>query len=95
MFLKNITRLCNSFDSAGVCLECDIGDGDNNMWHIKAILRDLLVSAPSICILLDKFYIVYINQWNIKNRQYVVNMKAIGVVVMTQSAITFPLPGSR
>ncbi len=32
---------------------------------------------------------------NIENRQYVVNMKAIRVVVMTQSVITFPLPGSR
>ncbi len=47
--------------------------------NLKAILRDLLISAPSIYILLNKF--------SIKNRQYLVNMKAIGVVVMTQSAI--------
>ncbi len=31
----------------------------------------------------------------IENRQHLVNMKAIGVVVMSESAITFPLPGSR
>ncbi len=61
---------------------------------VKAILRDLLISAPSIYILLNKFSTVNINRKNIKNRQYLVNIKAIGVVVMTQSAIIFPLPGS-
>ncbi len=56
-------------------------------FKFKTILRDLLISAPSIYIFLWYIYI--------KNRKYLVNMKAIGVVVTTQSAITFPLPGSR
>ena len=38
--------------------------------------------------------ILYImNQQNIDDKKYVVNMKAIGVVVMTESEITFPLLG--
>ncbi len=31
----------------------------------------------------------------IENRQYLVNMKAVGVVVTTSSAVTFPLPRCR
>ena len=42
----------------------------------------------------NKFSIVYINQENIENRQYLVNMKAIGIVIMTESAISFPFPGN-
>ena len=30
----------------------------------------------------------------VENRQYDVNMNAIGIVVVTESAITFPVPGS-
>ena len=41
------------------------------------------------------FSVVYINQQNIENRQYLVNLKATGAVVMTKSEIMFPLPGSR
>ena len=44
-------------------------------------------------ILPNKYSIIYINQWNIAIRQYVANMKATGVVVMRECAITFPLPG--
>ena len=63
--------------------------------ELKAIAQDLLRGAPSIYIFRTKFCLFYINRKNIENRQYVVNMKAKGVVVMTESAITFPLPGSR
>ncbi len=48
--------------------------------HLKAILHDLLIISVPVYILLNKFSIVYINWKNIKNRQYLVNMKAIGVV---------------
>ena len=39
-------------------------------------------------------FVSFIKIDNIKNQQYLANMKAIGLVVMTESAITFPLPGS-
>ena len=57
--------------------------------------RDVLSSAPSLCIFPNKFSLVYKNRKNIENRHYVVNMKAIGAVVMTESAITFRKPGPR
>ena len=63
-------------------------------FYYRAILRDLLISVPSMYILTNNFSIVYINQWNIENRQYLVNTEAIGAVFMTESANTFPLPGS-
>ncbi len=62
------------------------------------MLRDLLVSveyfAPSYnllstYILPNKFSIIYINQKNIESRQYAMNMKVAGVVVLTESSITF------
>ncbi len=43
----------------------------------------MLISAPSIYNSLNTFSLVYIKRKNIENRQYVVNIKAIGVVVMT------------
>ena len=49
---------------------------------IKAISRDVLSSAPSMCIFQIKFYFLYINQKDIENRQYAVNMKPILAVVM-------------
>ena len=54
------------------------------------------MSAPSKYIFLNKFFIVYINRENIESRQYLVNMKAMGaVLVMTESAVAFPLPRFR
>ncbi len=49
---------------------------------------DLHISTPSMYNLSNKFSV----EWNIENK-YLVNMKAIGVVVLTETAITFPLPG--
>ncbi len=46
------------------------------------------MSAPSIYIFLNKFSIVDVNRENMNNRHYRVNMKAVGVVVMPESAIT-------
>ena len=43
----------------------------------------------------NNFSIIDINLQNIENRQYIVNMKAKGVVVMTEFATTFALPGFR
>ena len=44
-------------------------------------------TGTSTYILLNKFAIIYIIQQGIKNRQYVVNLTAIRVVVMTKSVI--------
>ena len=56
------------------------------------VLPPVTFRTPSMYILTNKFS--YINQENIENRQYLVNIKAIGVVVMTESAINFPSSGS-
>ena len=67
----------------------------NQEKQIKAITRFAYEYALYVHFL-NNFAVVYIHRQNIENRQYLVKMKAIGVVlVLTQSAITFPLPGSR
>ncbi len=53
------------------------------------------MSAPSMYIFPNKVSIVGKNQYKIENRQYLVNMKDIGIVVLTEPAITCSLPESR
>ncbi len=58
---------------------------------LKQLLQDLLISASSMYIFPTN---ILSFTYNIKNRQFLVNMKAIGAVVMTESAFTFLLVGS-
>ena len=51
---------------------------------LKAIPRDVISSAPSMCIFQTIFSFLCINQNNIENRQYLVNMKLVHAVVMSQ-----------
>ena len=89
-----ITNRNHSVSAFGQCFKPEKMNS-TLMLLLKAIRRDVLRSAPSICIFLNNFSLVYKNQKNIENRHYVVNMKAIGAVVMTESAITFWIPGAR
>lgn len=57
--------------------------------------RVLLRRPPSIYIFKINFFPVFINRKNIENRPYVVNIEAIGLVVMIEWANTFSLTGSR
>ena len=58
----------------------------------EAIQRDLFRSAHFMYILSNKCLVIYANQQNIENRQHLMNVKVIGVVAITESAITIPLP---
>ncbi len=53
--------------------------------YIKAVLQDLLKSASSMYVLLNKFSIIYISQKNINNRQYGATTIAVGVVLISQN----------
>jgi len=63
--------------------------------YIKAMRRELLRWPPSIYIFKINFFPVFINRKNIHNRPYVVNIEAIGLVVMAEWANTLALTGSR
>ena len=81
-----VVLVCDSW-KRDFCIILHLQNYACGLYLFKAILQNLLISALYV-----NFPIICINWQNIEKTKYVVNKKAIiGVVVMTESSITFPL----